>query len=489
MKQKNILLVFCDQLRSDMISSLGNTIIKTPALDRLVARGITFDNAYSPSPVCVAARHAMHTGVPTYISGCTDNMAMPYYPSFMEILSANGYQTHGIGKMHFTLKDNPRWGFEGLELSEEVNGAKNDAYRAMLYSNGYEHVKDLHGVRSEMYYVPQVSQVPERLHCNSWLTERSISFLENRDPSRPFFLMTSYIKPHPPFENPVPWNKLYRCSDMPDAFVPENSNDLICHVNRYQNAYKYRSQGTDRNLVRSMRAAYYGCVSFLDYTLGKIFDYLDETGLTEETLIVLTSDHGEMLGDYNCYGKRCFLEPASHIPLIVCDPSSQSVIHAATPVSLYDIFPTLLSYAGIKSESETYGANLLDIASKGHTERTVYGQFSQEGTGLYMARDLQYKYIFSAADNREWLFDISQEAETEKDTFHRLSETRDISDSHRNIADSMKDRLITHFRGLGIEAPFDGNDFRRYPVLTVDPYNDNLLLRQDPPSSLMADNR
>src|SRR5665647_2848130 len=152
MKQKNILLIFCDQLRADMISALGNSVAKTPTFDLLVSRGISFDNAYTPSPVCVAARHAMHSGIPTYISGCTDNMAMPYYPSFMDILSANGYETHGIGKMHFTLRDNPNWGFEGLELSEEVNGAPADAYRSMLYANGYEHVKDLHGVRSEMYY-------------------------------------------------------------------------------------------------------------------------------------------------------------------------------------------------------------------------------------------------------------------------------------------------------------------------------------------------
>lgn len=484
MKQKNILLVFCDQLRSDMISSLGNTVIKTPTLDSLVSRGIAFDNAYTPSPVCVAARHAMHSGIPTWKSGCTDNMPMPYYKSFMDILSSNGYETHGIGKMHFTLKNDQNWGFEGLELSEEVNGAPGDSYRAMLYAAGYDHVKDLHGVRSEMYYIPQVSQVPERLHCNSWLADRSIAFLENRDRSRPFFLMTSYIKPHPPFENPVPWNKLYRTTDMPDAFVPENSGDLICYINKYQNAYKYRSQGTDRNLVRTMRAAYYGCVSFIDHTLGRLMRYLDDSGLSEETLIVLTSDHGEMLGDYNCYGKRCFLEPSSHIPLIVCDPS-RGKARVSTPVSLCDLFPTLLAYAGIGLPDGTYGTDLLEIAADGDRDRTVYGQFSHGGTGLYMARDMRYKYIFSAADNRHWLFDMQKEAETEKNTFHRLSETCDISGDHPDIAESMKQRLISHFRENGVDAPFDGNDFRRFPVLDVDPYDDRLLLRQDPPSSLM----
>lgn len=485
MKQKNILLVFCDQLRADMIAAFGNTVVKTPVLDQLASRGITFDNAYTPSPVCVAARHAMHSGIPTYISGCTDNMLMPYYPSFMEILKANGYQTHGIGKMHFTLKDNNNWGFEGLELSEEVNGAPSDAYRSMLYSNGFEHVKDLHGVRSEMYYIPQVSQVPERLHCDNWLAERSIAFLEKRDRSRPFFLMTSYIKPHPPFENPVPWNKLYRTSDMPDAFVPENSDDLICYINRYQNVYKYRSQGTDRNLVRTMRAAYYGCVSFIDHTLGKLIRYLDDCGLSEETMIVFTSDHGEMLGDYNCYGKRCFLEPASHIPMIVCDPSAGHS-RVSAPVSLCDVFPTMLSYAGIEPAADTYGTDLRRIAREGDPDRTVYGQFSHGGSGLYMARSLRYKYIFSAADNRDWLFDLYEEGLKPKNTFHRLSETLDVSGARRDIADSLKRSLIAHFRKNGIHEPFDGDDFRRYPVQMVNPYDDSLLLRQDPSSSLMT---
>jgi arylsulfatase A-like enzyme len=270
---------------------------------------------------------------------------------------------------------------------------------------------------------------------------------------------------------------------MPDAFVPESSSELIYYINHYQNAYKYRSQGTDRNLVRTMRAAYYGCVSFIDHTLGKLIGYLDDHGLTEETLIILTSDHGEMLGDYNCYGKRCFLEPASHIPMIICDPSIRRA-HVSTPVSLCDIFPTLLSYAGIEPPQETYGTNLLKIAAD--TDRTVYGQFSQGGTGLYMARDLRYKYIFSAADNRDWLFDMSEEGNIEKNTYSRLSETHDVSYERRETADMMKRRLIAHFRGKGVTAPFEGDDFRRFPVLTVDPYDDRLLLRQDPPASLMT---
>ena len=483
MPQKNILLVFCDQLRYDAVGANGNGTIKTPVIDKLAARSTVFDSAYTPSPVCVAARHCLHSGVPTYESGCTDNQPMPYYPSFMEILTKNGYQTHGIGKMHFALPKDNNWGFEKLELSEEGTGAPNDGFRAFLDANGYDYVRDMHGVRSEMYYIPQVSQLPERLHCDSWVADRSVEFLKKRDKNRPFMLMTSYIKPHPPFENPVPWNKMYRCSDVQDSFMPENASDLICYINHFQNAYKYRSQGRDRNLVRTMRAAYYGCVSFLDYTLGRLFDYMEEENLFDNTLIIFTADHGEMLGDYGCYGKRCFLEPSAHIPMIVYDPSGEGAgKRVDVPVSLYDVFPTILSYAGIDFDPNTAGESLLSVRDSDADDRTVYGQFSHGEEGLYMARDSQYKYIFSAADNREWLF--STDADDTSPFPNKRNETVDIAADNPSVTAEMRARLREHFSSRGVTGMFDGGDFVRYPQKHVDPYNDKLLLRQDPPLSL-----
>ncbi len=479
--QKNILLVFCDQLRYDTLACNGNSLIKTPALDKLAENSVVFDNAYTPSPVCVAARHCLHSGIPTFESKCTENQLMPYYPSFMEILNENGYQTHGIGKMHFTFNSETKWGFETLKLSEEGAGARGDSFRAWLDSNGYDYVKDMHGVRSEMYYIPQVSQLPERLHCDTWVAQQSVNFLKNRDNSRPFMLMSSFIKPHPPFENPVPWNKLYRCTDMPDAFVPQNYNDLICYVNKYQNAYKYRSQGTDRNLLRTMRAAYYGCVSFVDHSLSLLFDFMKNNNLMENTLVIFTADHGEMLGDYNCYGKRCFLEPSSHIPMIVYDPSgNKNGCRIDTPVSLYDVFPTIMEYAGIDYPKTMAGTNMLNLNK--NEARTVYGQFSDGNYALYMARDNNYKYIYSAADDREWLF--STQENNEIASFNKKSETKDISQQNQSITADMRSRLISYFKSRGVNDMFEGDNFKKYPVLDIDPYDDSLLLRQDPPASL-----
>ena len=127
MQGKNILLIFTDQQRYDTIAALGNPIIKTPTLDELVKEGVSYTNAFSPCPVCVPARHAMVTGRMPYITDCVDNESSNYRKSFIEVLSDNGYQTLGIGKMHFTIKRDRSVCTEEQDL-ESLLGTNNDIY-------------------------------------------------------------------------------------------------------------------------------------------------------------------------------------------------------------------------------------------------------------------------------------------------------------------------------------------------------------------------
>ncbi len=476
----NILLIFCDQLRADALGAYGNIVCRTPALDTLAKDSIRYDNAITPCPVCVPARHAMHTGIAPYESGCTDNGPMPYYPSFMEMLSRSGYHTHGVGKMHFELgKTEELWGFASRDISEEIQPlSERSDFRDFVWSKGYSHVKDLHGVRSEMYYIPQPSQLPAHLHNTSWVVDKSIDYIAARkDKERPFFLMTSFIKPHPPFEVPTPWNKLYRGPDMPDPFMPDGADDLLCYINRFQNRYKYRSQGIDRNLMRQIKAAYYGSVSFIDWNVGRLLDYLKQEGLYENTLILFAADHGEMLGDYGGVGKRCFLSPSMNIPLLV-KPAGMpqgSVCH--TPVSLIDVLPTLLNAAGAPVPSTYEGRDLVSVAHAPTENRSLYGQFGRKGEGLYMARDLQYKYIYSAPDGKEWLFSLSEGKKEEEN----------LAAQYPDICREMRRRMAEQFRlrrGDSCSEIFAGEDFCPYPRLSVDAYDDKGLLFQDAEGSL-----
>lgn len=478
-KRPNILLLFTDQQRYDTIGALGNPLLKTPVLDRLVERGVCFTNAYTPSPVCVPARYAMLTGQSPHKTGCVNNQSMPSgYTSLMEVLASCGYETLGIGKMHFTF-DDPRemWGFQRRAFSEEVSGAPGDDFIASLKEAGYQHVHDPHGVRSEMYYIPQPSQLPAKLHNTTWVVDQSIKFLEERDRNRPFFLMTSFIKPHPPFEVPTPWNKLYRTHQMPLPKRPEGYEHLLTYHNHFQNRYKYRDQATDANLLRIMRAYYYACISFVDYNIGRLLDYLSETGELENTLIIFTSDHGELLGDYNSFGKRCFLDSAARIPLIVCGPGVEPGLNS-TPISLLDVMPTCLEAAGVRWTNDLPGRSLLGMPEE---DRTVYGQFSEGREGLYMIVNRRWKYIYSAPDNKELLFDRKNDPEETRN--------RAYNPLYREAAERMRSQLISYFQKEGYTKPLSGNSWREYPPLSIPEDPDALLLMQDPEWSLPVDLR
>lgn len=470
-RRPNILLLLTDQQRSDTIAALGNPFIRTPAMDRLAREGTAFTQAYTPSPVCVSARCALVTGVPPHVTGCVDNMPMPEdRPSFMEALREAGYQTHGVGKMHFSPGHRRPWGFESRDVGEEGRGADDD-YVRFLDENGYGHVLDPHGVRSEYYYLPQPSQLPAPLHATSWVADRSLAFLENRDRERPFFLWASFIKPHPPFESPVPWNVLYRAAEMPLPFRPEGYEGLLTYWNRVQNRYKYRDAGHDDWLLRTMRAAYHACISFVDYQIGRILQALGPE--LDDTLVLFTSDHGEMLGDYGSFGKRCMLDPAVRVPLLVRWPGHVPAgRRRETPASLLDVHPTFLAAAG-RDSAPGYGEDL--VALSNHEEpgdRTVTSQLQHGPFGIYMLAARDTKYVYSAPDRREWLFDLRAEAR----------ESRDLSGNplYARRTREMREALLARFRADGYEEPLDGDSWRLFPQPRFPESPDAGILFQDP---------
>jgi len=453
-KQPNILLLFTDQQRFDTIAALGNPIIKTPVMDRLVNEGTAFTRAYTPSPVCISGRCCMVTGQPAHITRCTDNVPMPQnLTSFMEHLRAAGYQTHGTGKMHFSPDHLRMWGFESRDIAEEVKHDGND-YVAYLQENGYGHITEEGGLRSEYYYIPQPSQLPPKFHQSTWVADRSIDFLKTRDTSRPFFLWSSWIKPHPPFESPMPWSRLYRPEESGYPYTPENSNDLLCIWNRIQNRYKWRDNGFDGNLMRTMRAAYMACVSFVDYNIGRVLNELGDE--LDNTLVILTSDHGELLGDYGSVGKRTMLNPSVRVPMLVRYPKNfKAGAQCDTPVSLLDIWPTFLAAAGI--ETDAYGSNLAGIAAGEEKTRSVISQFQRRQVGLYMLATRDLKYVYSAYDRKEWLYDISGPAMS-------LEEREVGSDpGYAEQLKSMRDRLLGLLESDGADDAVENGQWKEYP--------------------------
>lgn len=473
--QPNILLLFTDQLRADCIAALGNSKIKTPNLDWLVHEGTTFDRCYTPSPVCVPARHSLTSGLPPHVTGCVDNVDIePGDPSLMEKLVEQGYHAHGVGKMHFSKKLGD-WGYSSREVSEELEqDADRDDYRDYLVENGYDHVLDPHGLRSEFYYVPQPSQLPEKHHHSHWVADRSIDFLKNRDQSKPFFLWSSFIKPHPPFESPNPWGRLYRMHEMDEPLLADGSPDHMSFWNKLQNRYKGRDGGSyDRNMSRMITAAYYATVSFIDYNVGRILDALGSE--IDNTLIIFSSDHGEMLGDFGCYGKRTMLDPSARVPMIARMPGRYPAGHRCNnPTTLLDLYPTFMDAAGTDAgQPSEEGVSLLSAMDDEAQDRIVFSQYSRGRYGLYMATERRWKYIFSAADDKEWLFDLEKDPQELNDC---------IGDQQQKAhADRLKQACLKRFREDGYVEAVEGDDWKRFPVVEgPKPLSDDGMIFQDP---------
>ncbi|MCD6507869.1 sulfatase-like hydrolase/transferase [Candidatus Poribacteria bacterium] len=479
MSQPNVLLIFTDQQRADTIQAAGNPIIKTPHLDRLVAEGVLFKSAYTPSPVCVSARCSLIYGLYPHNTGCFDNgYPMPDdRPSLMELLSRAGYRTHGIGKMHFTPDSHALRGFQTREHQEEMRArVEDDDYLKFLHANGFDHVYDPFGQRGEMYYIPQPAQMPARLHGTNWVGDRAVEFIRNADRSRPFFLWASFIHPHPPFSPPTPWNKLYRAALMPLPKRPDGFETLHTYMNRYQNRYKYRDNGIDNNLLRVMKAYYYACISFIDFQIGRILEALEETDRLENTMIIFTSDHGEFLGDYNCFGKRSMLDAAARVPMIVRYPERFARGYICeTPTSLVDIMPTILAAAGI--DPKDHNLDGVDLAEAvGYDDRTIYSQYQRGPLGVYMILNRRWKYFYSAPDRREFLFD----------RIHDPEETRNRAGLSlcRREQEEMRGELIGFYKEQGYTEPIEGDRWKLFPQPSIPVNPDAGLLIQDPGWSL-----
>ncbi len=352
---------------------------------------------------------------------------------------------------------------------------------AWLKKNGYDYYEP-HGARGEMYYIPQISSLPAEAHPTQWIGDQSIDFIrEQSADTSPWLLFSSFIHPHPPFAPPKPWHKLYREHEMPLPFVPEGSEELYTWINRFQNRYKHRDRGTDLNLLRVIKAYYYASISFVDYQVGRIAEFLEETGQLDDTLILFTSDHGEHLGDFGCFGKRSMHDASARVPMVVRYPDrfpAGSKCDAAT--SLCDVFPTLAAAAGVETVGLGLdGTDLAAIVADPDPERVVYSQFEYGEKAIYMAVDSRWKYVYSAGDKAEFFFD------REKDPAEAVNLTADPE--HQNEKNKMKMKLLKYLELSGAEEAFVKNggllEWREYPDLDEEYLNDPdaRLLYQDYP--------
>lgn len=445
----NVLLITTDQQRFDTIAAAGNQHIFTPHLNWLLHEGIHFTRCYTDAPICVAARATIMTGLHGYTTGLIGNTGaikpMAANPTLPGILTAAGYQTRAQGKMHFEPR-RANYGFEYMEILE-------DYYRYMA-KHPHLGVPMDHGMgQNEME--PVISTVSESSSLTHWTVERSIDFLETRDETRPFFLWTSFAKPHPPFDcvreywelyqnvalpDPVVGDWSARIEDIPDAFL--ESTRCLNHVDRF---------GPDQ--MRASKRAYYACISQIDYNLGLLFARLRELKLFENTWILFTADHGEMLGDHHMGGKSHFLEGAAHVPMLIRPPGPcwhEEPLRGTRCdrlVCLADVLPTVLAAAGVRPPEgfRCDGLDMLAVARGEAGRDTFYGM----GPGGYHAViQGRFKYQFAEHGANELLFDL----ETDPQERHELVRSGEVPD----VLDRLRALMVAHLQRYRPDAVRDG---------------------------------
>ncbi|HEV8500296.1 MAG TPA: choline-sulfatase [Casimicrobiaceae bacterium] len=413
-QRPNFLFIMADQLSALALPAYGHKVVKAPHIDSLAHGGTVFDNAYCNFPICAPARFATLSGQLTSRIGAFDNAAefASSVPTLLHYLRSLGYQTCLSGKMHFIGPDQlhgyeerlttdiypadfawtPDWSHKGLPRSAvSARGVVEAGLCQRNLQIDFDEDVHYHGVQ-KLYDLARA-----------------------RD-DRPFMLTVSYTHPHNPFIITQDYWDRYRDDeiDLP-ATPPIPYAQRDPHSKRHYWLTRMDEYDMTEARVRTARHAYYGMTSYVDDKVGDLMRVLDETGLAANTVVVLTADHGEMLGERGMWYKMCFFEPAMRVPLIVRMPAGRAgASRIAHNVSHVDLLPTFLDLATdghpptmVEAVDGHSLAPLLDGDGR-EWSHDVYAEYTADGSiaPCFMIRSGPHKYIWSAPDGAQ-LFDLA----------------------------------------------------------------------------------
>ncbi|MBW7457588.1 sulfatase [Paenibacillus sepulcri] len=470
MKNKpNILLITSDQQHWNTLGAFNHEI-STPNLDRLIREGTTFKNAYCPNPTCTPSRASILTGkYPSQHGAWTLGTKLPEdQDTITNNLGKAGYKTGLIGKAHFqplvSTEDYPSvesyplmhnqefwkqfngpfYGFDHVELTRNhTNEAHAGQHYALwLEQQGCANWRD--------YFLPPTGTmdssitykwpIPEEYHYNTWIAERTIARLEQHAGSdESFFLWSSFFDPHPEYLVPEPWDTLYDPDKLtiPSIYPGEHDRNPPHFAKTQEEApdfsdlretgfgiHGYRSHlhygyGTDFPLTDAHRkklvAVYYGMISMMDKYIGRILDKLDELGLTDNTIVVFTTDHGHFFGQHGLQFKGGFhYEDLIKLPFIVRYPGHVPAGQTSQAIqSLVDLAPTFLSFSGLAVPLPMTGVDQREVwlGQQAKARDHAIVEFRHEPTTIHQKTYINERYKITVYYNQTYgeLFDLKED--------------------------------------------------------------------------------
>ena len=404
-RRPNILFIFSDQHRHDVMGCAGHPIVETPNLDALALRGHRYTKAWCQSPICQPSRASLITGQHPYDLGVFYNDASsathastdvdeageisPDWPTFMKQLQSAGYETATVGKTHY----------HGIPTREEVKAAGGsidfaNRYDGLVQQFGWHHVEEeydkyVHSARAfktpytkyleehglwqayreqirgvfrltPTHWRGETSVVPQEHDLTTFLADRSIEWLNGRDTSKPFLLKLAFVQPHVPLIDDPTWAAHYASADIevPDLTPPEDSSPQWAHYLGLLAGHSQRDTMT-AEFVREGIRHYYGMVSLIDQQIGAVLAALEARGELDNTWIIYSCDHGEMLGTHGLWAKMNFYQGSAQVPLIIVPPGGCSATVDDRVVELTDVAATITDIAGAPALQGCRGRSLL----------------------------------------------------------------------------------------------------------------------------------
>ncbi|MFW6303007.1 MAG: sulfatase [Candidatus Sumerlaeota bacterium] len=432
----NVLLITTDQHRWDYVGWAADSKMQTPNLDRLARGGCAFHDAITTSPLCVPARCSLMTGLYAHQTGNTGNVGgdlNPVLPMFPKALKNAGYRTEIVGKGHWTFhvtgsgREPTRENYKAMQAKQcEAFGWDfwwEACGKEMPRHHYFDWCRELEdgGVSMEDY-ISELDRIGQGCYDNSLpLIERMVPAEWSYDPElyvdrcigrharerlevltacdQPFLLWASFCGPHPQYDPPVDYLKQEIPQDGVEPIAPEGE-EITPEEKRH---------------LTELRRRYRAMIRLIDEEVGQLIDLLEASGKSEDTLVIFTTDHGEMLGDHRRLNKSTYYRSAISIPLVMRGPGIPSGGEYYGPVELTDVTATILEAAGLEPGAildHSPSRSLLPVARDPENASFRDFAFSELG-GWQMIKNGNYKYVAgpSGGDGEpwEWMVDLQED--------------------------------------------------------------------------------